>query len=382
MSKYLLLFVIFTFLVSCVSKENSSNFINVDSQLLTIPYKGVFLFFPDTTIKMQRKIASEMFIPYESANYLKPKSEMEKLLNNHVIDMELFSSIPSILDVIASSIQDLVRGDIQKAIEKNKNILSVLERKRTKTLNEDYGVSPFREASLVLALAYLQSGNNQEAISILETLVIYSNKWPAIYMVLSDYYYNIGAYSLALDVATKGIDLCTEKFAYLYVLQAKAFRGIANNINALRTLNMADILFPNNSDIILWKGILAYDDKKFDIACNYFKAAYELNKNNPNTAHNYSYCLIQGRQFDLASNVLLAAIADFPSQAHLYYLNGVLENFRMNYFAAQKSWQTYLSLVSESDSNYKTVMFKLSQMTLNDKPSLEDQYFPYPNRPN
>ena len=369
-------------LISCVSQKNPPDSIRVDSQLLTLPYIDAFFYYPDTTIRMQRKIASDKFIPYEVVDYLKQKSEMEKLIENHVIDMDLFAGQPSTLDVIASSIQDLVRGDIQKAIEKNKNILSVLDRKRIKTLNEDFGESPFKEASLVLALAYLQSGNNQEAITILEKLVIYSNKWPAIYMVLSDYYYNIGAYSLALDVATKGIDFCTEKFSYLYVLQAKAFRGIDNNVNALRTLNMADILFPNNSEINLWKGILAYDDKKYDIACNYFKTAYDLNKSNPYTAHNFSYCLIKGKQFDLASNVVITAIGNFPSHAHLYYLNGVVENFRMNYFAAQKSWQTYLSLVSESDPNYKTVMFKLSQMTLNDKPSLEDQYFPYPNRSN
>ena len=54
----------------------------------------------------------------------------------------------------------------------------------------------------------------------------------------------------------------------------------------------------------------------------------------------------------------------------------------MNYFAAQKSWQTYLSLVDESDSNYKTVLFKLTQMGSYDKSLFNEQFFPYPHLSN
>jgi tetratricopeptide (TPR) repeat protein len=370
------------FIYSCVSKVEDQNSFKADSQLLSLPHEDAFFYYPEATIRIQRKVASDRFIPYEVSNYLKPKSEIEKLLEDHVIDMELFQTVPSALDIVASTVHDLQRGDTQKAIEKNKNILNNLERNRTKTLNEDYGVSPFREASLVLALAYLQEGDEEEAIPILEKLVIYSNNWSAIYIVLSDYYYYKRAYALALDVATRGIDLCTEKIAYLYILQAKAYRGVGNRISAKQTLNRANELFPNDSDVNLWKGIIDFDEKNFESACKYFNAAYDIDKKNPYIAHNYSYCLIQGKQYDLASSVLITAIANYPSQAHLYYLNGVLENLRMNYFAAQKSWQTYLSLIDESDTNYKTVLFKLSQMGSNDKPLFDEQYFPYPDLSN
>ena len=374
-----IILIIISFFYSCVSKVEDSNAIKADSQLLTLPQDDLFFYYPETTIRIQRKISSEKFIPYDVVAYLKPKNEIEKLLGDHIIDMELFNSIPSTLDIIASTIHDLQRGDTQKAIEKNKNILNNLDRNRTKTLDEDYGVTPFREASLVLALAYLQEGDEDAALPILEKLVINSNNWSAIYIVLSDYYYNKKAYQLALDVATRGIDLCSEKIAYLYVLQAKAYRGVGNNISARQTLNRANVLFPYNSDVNLWIGIIEFDEKSFDSACKYFNTAYNIDKKNPYIAHNYSYCLIQGKQYDLASNVLITAIANYPSHAHLYYLNGVLENLRMNYFAAQKSWQTYLSLVDESDPNYRTVLFKLSQMGTNDKSLIDEQYFPYPD---
>ncbi len=374
--------IIISFICSCVSKGEDPNSFKADSQLLSLPYEDLLFYYPDTTLRIQRKSASEMFIPYDVAHYLKPKNEIKNLLDNHVIDIELFQSVPSALDIVASSVHDLQRGDFQKAIEKNRNILNNLERNRTKTLNEDYGTSPFREASLVLALAYLQEGDDENALPILEKLVIYSKNWSAIYVVLSDYYYNKKAFPLALDVATRGIDLCTEKLAYLYILQAKAYRGDGNNISAKQTLNLANERFPNNSDVNLWKGIIEYDEKNFESACKYFNVAYDLNKKNPYVAHNYSFCLIQGKQYDLASNVLNTAIANYPSHGYLYYLNGVLENFRMNYFAAQKSWQTYLSLANESDPNYKTVIFKLSQMGSYDKSLFNEQFFPYPHLSN
>jgi hypothetical protein len=91
--------------------------------------------------------------------------------------------------------------------------------------------------------------------------------------------------------------------------------------------------------------------------------------------------LIKSNQYDLANHVLMKAIANSPSQAHLYFLNGVLENLRHNFYAAQKSWQTYLSLVDESDTNYKTVIFKLSQMELNEKDSTEELVYPSSSSP-
>ena len=92
--------------------------------------------------------------------------------------------------------------------------------------------------------------------------------------------------------------------------------------------------------------------------------------------HNYSFCLIQGNQYDLASDVLMNGIANYPSHAHLYFLNGVLEDYRKNDLAAQKSWQTYLSLVDESDPNYRTVLFKLSQMELSEKVTPDELIMP------
>lgn len=387
-NKIFIWIIVFIFFISCTTskhieelEDNKNTEFQAESDLLNLPYYSPFFYYPESTIRSQRKLASDKFTPYDILNYLKPKTETEKLLEDNFLDPELFKSIPSNLDVIASTIHDLQRGDTQKAIEKNKNILNNLERNRTKTLNEDYGVSPFREASLILAIAYLQEGDENQAIQILEKLVTYSNTWSPIYMVLGDYYYNKKAYSLSLSVATKGIDKCNEKLSYLYVLQIKSFRGVGDIISAKQSLNRALVLFPKNGDIELWNGIIDYDQKDYDSACKHFNAAYELNFMNPYIAHNYSYCLIKSNQYDLANEVLMKAITNSPSQAHLYFLNGVLENLRYNFYAAQKSWQTYLSLTDDTDPNYKTVIFKLSQMELNEKDSTEELVYPSSSSP-
>lgn len=371
-------FVSIFILISCITNKDKNNLlIEVDSQLLRMPYEELSFIYPDSSIRLQRKVASDFFIPKEITQFITSKNDEPKK-NILEAQKQTYLAIPSPLDVVASSIEDLRRGDFQKAIEKNKSILNVLERNRTKTLDEDYSVSPFRESSLVLALAYLQGGNEENALPILEKLVINSSHWTPVYIALSDYYFSKQAFSLSLDIASRGVDLCTEPTPLLYVFQARAYRSLGNKVAARQSLNRAKHLFSENNTVYLWFGVLDYDEKNYSSACEYFKKAYELDKINPNNAHNYTYCLIQEKQYELANNILQVALANYPSHAHLYYLNGVLENLRKNYFAAQKSWQTYLSLINESDPNYQTILFKIEQMGLNGKTLYNEQYFPYP----
>ncbi|APJ02656.1 tetratricopeptide repeat protein [Silvanigrella aquatica] len=368
---------------SCVSHEEIDPYaIEVDSQLLSLPYDETFFYYPKTTIRYQRKAMNDKYIPLDVVNYLYPMPEMDKLLNEKVKESKILQTIPNELDVVADSIHDLQRGDTQKSIEKNKNILKYFEKTRSRTLNEDFSISPFREASLALSLAYLQEGDDKEALPILEKLVLYSNKWSPIYIVLSDYYFYKKAYSLSLDVAERGIDLSSENSSYLYVLKAKAYRALGNKLLAKQTLVRAHELFPNNSDINLWTGILKFDENNIFEACKFFNTAYDIDKKNPYAAHNYSYCLMQQKKYEQASQILSVALSNYPSHAHLYYLIGVLENLRNNYYAAQKSWQTYLSLVDESDPNYKKVLFKISQMDSQERALPDEQNLPYPQLPN
>lgn len=375
--KSLIIVLFLILLCSCKTSKDVNNF-EADKLLLNMHHEKPLFYYPGTTTKMQRKSGHKKFMPEEVVSYLKQKMDYDNGSNKEIQETDLLSSVPSVLDVIANSVNDLKSGDTQLVINKCKNILSILERNKTKTLDEEYGISPFRETYLMLALAYLQEENKELSLPILEKLVLYSNNWSAPYIVLSNYYYNKKAFGLALDVATRGIDHCTDNISYLYVLQAMSYRGMDNNIMAKKILNMANNLFPKNGNINLWFGIISFDEKKFDLVCKYFKLAFEYDNKDPYISHNYSYCLILEEKYNEASSVLSSTISNYPGHAHLYYLNGVLENLRNNYFAAHKLWQTYLTIADENDVNYKVISYKLLQMETNDKELFDKQYFPDP----
>ncbi len=362
MKTNIFLFLFLTFcLYSCASAPKENNF-TADSDLLKIPYYSTFFYYPDTTSKEQRLAASEKYMPSDVLNFLKSKEENLLLLQPDLINPVVTKTVPNTLDVIASSVADLKRGDYQKAIEKNKNILNILERNRTKTLDEDYGVTPFREAMLILELAYFQAGDEEQSLQILEKLIITANTWAPVYLALAEYYYNKKAFNLSMQVASKGIDKCSNDLLHLYLLQVKSSRELGQFIGAKQIINRVEVLFPKSSEMLLWKGIIYQDDKDYIAACDAFNSAFEQDRNNPHISHNHVYCLIQSNQLELASDILSVAITNYPSFAMLYYLNGFLENKRKNYLAAYKSWETYLSLIDENDPNYRLVNFKLTQM--------------------
>ncbi|WGL58579.1 tetratricopeptide repeat protein [Pigmentibacter sp. JX0631] len=350
---------IFFLITACETPKN--NEIIVDSKLLNLPNYQTFFYYPESTTKEQRLSASKKYIPNEVIDYLKSNKEssfLDIVSSNPILN----KTIPSTLDVIASSIADIKRGDYQKAIEKNKNILNILERQRTKTLDEDYAVSPFREAMLILALAYMQAGEEKQTLQILEKLIISSNHWTPAYLALGEFYFSKKANKLALDVAVKGIDKCSNDLLYLYILQLKSEREMGNLISAKQIVNRLNTLYPKDSNVLLWQGILYQDDKDYLAACNSFRKAFEENRTNPYISHNHAYCLIQSGQYDEANEILMLAMTNHPSVPFLYYLNGFLENKRKNYLSAYKSWEAYLSMISENDPNYRIVNFKLTQM--------------------
>lgn len=346
--------------ISCTSIQEGEFF--VESELLTLPHYTTFFYYPESTSREQRLTASGKYIPSEVMQFLNSGEDYSRLLNPTEINAEMPKTIPSILDVIAASAADLKRGDFQKAIEKNRNVLNILERNRTKTLDEDFATSPFREAMLMLALAYLQAEDEEQGLPILEKLVIASNTWTPVYIALSEFYYSKKAYQLALQVATRGIDKCSNDLLPLYLAQGKAQRALGNRVAARQTINRAELLFPKSSAVLLWKGILAQDEKDYLSACEAFKLAFTQERSNPYISHNHAYCLIQSNQLEEASDILSITITNYPSLSILYYLKGFLENKRKNYLAAYKSWETYLTLIDENNPNYRLVHFKLSQM--------------------
>ncbi|KAB8030670.1 tetratricopeptide repeat protein [Fluviispira multicolorata] len=363
---------------SCVTQVDNDSF-HFGSGLLNLPYQESILIYPDTSQSEQRLIFSEKFILPDAKEYLIQK-ENEKVKMNKKIEIDKIPELniekPTIMDIIAYAFQDLRRGDSQKAIEKINNILNVLERNRSKTLSEDLGVSPYREAHLVLAMALLHDGNNSDAIAILEKLILFSSAWANAYLVLSDYYLDRNSFELAKLVALRGIDLASPNHPSLYVSLARAYRGKKEYIQARQAINMGISLFPKNNELISWLGVLEFDEKNYIQGCQLMQKAFEQENENSALAHNYAVCLLQANQLEQANQIMRIAIANNPSNAKLYYTNGIIEEARKHYFSAQKSWQTFLSLANQEEFNYKLVKFKLSQMKMTEKTLEEKQELP------
>ncbi|WP_186646693.1 tetratricopeptide repeat protein [Fluviispira vulneris] len=361
---YMILIFIQIFTFSCVSKEENVESFQFGSSILNLPFQESILVYPDSTQPEQRMIFAEKFITPDVTKYLNSK-EIEN--NNSKIQIDDSSQnnlkTPTIIEVIAFAFQDLKRGDSQKSVEKINNVLNILEKNRSKTLSEDLALSPYREAYLVLALSLLHDGNNSDAVAILEKLILASAFWAQPYIVLSDYYLEQGAFELAKIVALKGIDFAEPTHPSLYVSLARAYRGKKNLIQARQAINRGRILFPNNNELISWMGVIEFDEKNYLKGCQLLQQAFELDNSNSSLAHNYAVCLLQSNQLDQANKIMQIAIASNPSNPKLYYTNGIIEEARKHFFAAQKSWQTFLSLAKQDDANYKLIKFKLSQMS-------------------
>ncbi|BBH51834.1 tetratricopeptide repeat protein [Fluviispira sanaruensis] len=374
---YMILLFILIFTLSCVSKTEDAGSFQFGSSILNLPYQESLLVYPDSTQPEQRMIFAEKFISPDITKYLNSK-EIENQKNKIQIDdfSQNYFKTPTIIEVIAFAFQDLKRGDSQKSVEKINNVLNILEKNRSKTLSEDLALSPYREAYLILALSHLHDGNNSDAVVILEKLILASAVWAQPYIVLSDYYLEQGAYELAKLVALKGIDFAEPTHPGLYVSLARAYRGKKNLIQARQALNRGRTLFPSNNELISWLGVIEFDEKNFLKGCQLLQQAFESENSNSSLAHNYAVCLLQSNQLDQANKIMQIAIASNPSNSKLYYTNGIIEEARKHFFAAQKSWQTYLSLANHDDANYKLIKFKLSQMSYLERSKEEEQELP------
>ena len=181
---------------------------------------------------------------------------------------------------------------------------------------------------------------------------------------------------MAKKTAQRGIDISNEPSAGLYVSLARAYREQNNFIEARKVLNRARKLFSNHSEVLSWLGVIEFDENNFSTACDFMKKAHEYNLSSPSIAHNYAVCLLRSNQFDEANSIMRVALSNSPSTPYLYYLNGVIEEKRKNYLSALKSWQTYLSLVKNSDPNYKLVEYKISEIYESGKKQVSEQDFP------
>jgi Tfp pilus assembly protein PilF len=336
---------------SCQSKEKN--------------YEEISYIYSNTTTQEQRKIASEKH---------KPK-KLENIKNIHEFIKESFDRKKithgkkdlKIQDFFNSIMMNLGNENKEDTIKKIKYFISEINKNNLQNSDENYHSSPLKEAHFILAIAYLLSGDEENGLFLLEKIALFSQKWCPVYCALSNYYLNNNATSLALQVATKGLDTCHGSQEKLFTLQAQAYLNKGKKQQAKETLRRAESLYPKNQDIQFWIGIINLLEGKEDHACKIFENSFYNTKTDPFLSYHHSLCLLKKGDITVANEIIQQALLAHPSFSYLYHLKGILENKRKNYLAAQQYWKVFLSLTSKEDPNYNIVAFKLKQMKSEEK---------------
>ncbi len=259
-------------------------------------------------------------------------------------------------NIIAKSIEELNFHRYQSAI---KMINSYLETKKSKgsiNLSDAMSTSPWRDAYLILAISYLNLGNEEQALPILNELIFYSDKWEAIYIALCEYYLTKNAFILAKNTALKGLDKLEKPSYLMSVYLAQAELGLKQNDKAQQVLEQALTFFPKNSIILGWLGIVDLRQNRILMACHKFKEGYDTSsKEQAQLTYYHGACLLQSHAYEEAQSVLKVGLYNFNTNANLYYLGGLIEISQGHALEARKYWEKFLKLAEPLDERLSYV---------------------------
>jgi tetratricopeptide (TPR) repeat protein len=265
-------------------------------------------------------------------------------------------------ELLAASATAYERGDYPKAFERAHALWNLLERRRTKTLEEDLRTSPFREAALVLGVVQLKTHEDKAGVALLESLVQSARDWPAPYLALAEHYQGKKAYNLSARVSNAGLDRAGVD-PRLFVALARAYRALGQIENAKITLGRALKIFPEATSVLLWLGISEFENGAVTSACERFALGFAKDESNPVAAHNYSLCLVRGGDWERAENLLRNAIGRNAEVSHLRLLYGVVLKRLGNLRGARQTWGEFLALSESSDEKRALVEAALQDLT-------------------
>ena len=264
--------------------------------------------------------------------------------------------------LLAAALAQYLMGDTTRASNYSRALWTLLERRRTKTLEEDLQSSPHREAAFLLGVVQLKTHERQQGLFLLEKLISANPGWDAPYLALAEHYLFHNSPRLAKKVAQLGLQRFFEKGPEMHVTLARAQRALGEVDDSQQTLTRARVLFPQDSSITLWTAMGEFDGGFLTAACEKFAQVYERRPDMPAAANNFALCLTRQGEWDRAENVLKLAIAKNPELSSLRVLFGTVEKTRGNLLAAQQAWQDFLILAAPGDPNRELVQAALADL--------------------
>ena len=268
-------------------------------------------------------------------------------------------------EVLSHSLEKFSKGQLQSVIHDLNMYLEKEEMNKSLLTDQALSSKSMRKIQLTLALAYIEANDEDHAWPILNKLITNENNWEPIYLALCDIYFKKKAFELSKNVALKGIDKLINPSPQIYIEYARAEINLNNFYLARKSLEQIHVLYPKNSDVIGWLGILDFKENKIVDACYKIKQSYTLNKDNNFFAYNNAVCLIRSHDKENAHSVLKLALLNQNSESGFYYLGGVLAAQEGKWLESRKYWENFLKMSDLNDPRRLLVVESLSILPLN-----------------
>jgi predicted CXXCH cytochrome family protein len=160
--------------------------------------------------------------------------------------------------------------------------------------------------------AYMKADSENQRFLLYQTDFALGN------VMLADYQMQSGNYVSAIDYYQKGLKKDNQMNYARFNLSA-AYSTMAKNEEALKTLQEAAMIDPNNERVYYNLGLLYYEMKNEALALENFRKADQLGSQNQGLYYNYGILLQQQGKWKEAEQILLKGLALNPQAPGLNY---------------------------------------------------------------
>ncbi len=255
------------------------------------------------------------------------------------------------------------RGDVATAVARTREAWILLQNSRSQTLDEDLSGGPVRSVALAYARALLATTERREGIVVLEKIVAASPAWMPAYTALFEHYLERGAAGLSEKVARRALAYADDASgAWPSVLLARSLRAQRRPQDALAVLKVAEIRFPNDSNVTLWTGVVLYDAGFLTESCERFSLAHARLSGNEHAAYNHALCLSREKRWGSAGDVVKLALTLHPQSVSLRLLSGNVSRSLGNKAEAYRVWREFLDMSSPGDPRRPHVENALAEL--------------------
>ena len=220
-----------------------------------------------------------------------------------------------------------------------------------------------KEATLLLALSLILSGENNEALLIIGDLIEFAPRWSYSYAVLSKYYFDMNAFELSKKVSQTGLERSSMPIKELYLFNSMSLSRLGKYDESSMILKNAQIHHPKEKgEFLSWEAMNLMSQKKYYLGCKILDELIKDNYEHAIVSYNKAYCLIRQKYWQEALIHIEKSIKSFPEFSELYYLKGLIKKNQGDINLAKKYWREYLA-TSKLTSNYKELLkFSLNEI--------------------